>query len=1003
MTNYTLVEEAENSLLALLQPGAYRITYQAEEPFLITFGISSLDQLHRDLMYKPPVSSVAADDPGRLQAQVDFSSSSSCLSAPPALALPSPLPFYFESDIFDIKLHPSFLQKQGEIMTIPIQLTTPSVLYMETGSNFLLDFVKVGVKVAEGTWIGEQRSRVNFLRLILEPGTHYIKILNAHSKNTYHMEHEIKSEIDRERCLHFSLKIKSIAVNYAGERSDGSDGEGESSCFSYGAMSLPLDFHSSEGGSSALGGPIDANGRLLIRSKIVLTEGSAGGGGRKRVALDTRGRKLVVKLGVFSEDHERNVVVQVEDSHSLPVTPLYDWVTSDGSSEVLYELDGQTRKYNALDESSMFFLTFRIDKQGVPGMSSCVVFDLFLQVMPLEDKLNQMSMCPVGGGSVPVLTSEEFFPKTAVQVATERSSSHSTGLQQYISTQLTAIQEKKDGFLAEIPFTLTEESFILTDVQYNFFLSHVEVDLILDESKTRGQSVAVQRSSYHNGDGESISFGELDFINRGNHPLNARQWIATQLEPGHYILRIADDHYAKHFSSLSSSSCFPFKFSFQSFSLASRQTKPSIVGIHPDPSVPVKYGQDLLILIRLSTPPSVLGGETARRSAYLFGESGFTLYSTHFANLDSPDDEDARYLNEEEEEERKNGGETGHGGRRGGLVWSFLFTADKLQRLGNKAKFVLEFTTRQGGESYVLGVLPSGVYTPQAPQSVVTGIASDTSGATSNRDLGITYTFLSPGSLRENTPWSGTPGLISFASTSTSSSPGSISSSSSQGGSAGGGGGDHMYDTRVERGPVSHEGDVQTTQGESAGIVKPETGMSDGRGREETRSEIVNELNRATSYGNEERRGEISPRPLIPPKAPRETLLVEEDEEDFSHEDRDGSDAYHPHSKHHHPTDERDRIHRGVYTPGTARGGEMMREHPEEEEEMSSALSVSHDPYNREDEDFHKEKIRRKLMRNAYDGGSHEEEEEEEGDLGCPPGMRWREDLNECEEADDLR
>lgn len=84
-------------------------------------------------------------------------------------------------------------------MTIPIQLTTPSVLYMETGSNFLLDFIKVGVKVAEGTWIGEQRSRVNFLRLILDPGTHYIKILNAHSKNTYHMEHEIKNQIDVRR------------------------------------------------------------------------------------------------------------------------------------------------------------------------------------------------------------------------------------------------------------------------------------------------------------------------------------------------------------------------------------------------------------------------------------------------------------------------------------------------------------------------------------------------------------------------------------------------------------------------------------------------------------------------------------------------------------------------------------------------------------------------------------------------------------------------------------
>lgn len=37
---------------------------------------------------------------------------------------------------------------------------------------------------------------------------------------------------------------------------------------------------------------------------------------------------------------------QVEDSHSLPVAPSYDWITSDGSAEILYELDGQKRKYN---------------------------------------------------------------------------------------------------------------------------------------------------------------------------------------------------------------------------------------------------------------------------------------------------------------------------------------------------------------------------------------------------------------------------------------------------------------------------------------------------------------------------------------------------------------------------------------------------------------------------------------------------------------------------------
>ncbi|KYK66388.1 hypothetical protein TGPRC2_204310B [Toxoplasma gondii TgCatPRC2] len=109
-------------------------------------------------------------------------------------------------------------------------------------------------------------------------------------------------------------------------------------------MSLPLDLHSHEGGSAALGGPIDAAGRLLIRSKVVLTE--ANGDSRKRVALDTKGKNLLMKLGVFSEDHDRNVVVQVEDAHSLPVAPVHDWAINEGGYEKLFELDGSKRKYN---------------------------------------------------------------------------------------------------------------------------------------------------------------------------------------------------------------------------------------------------------------------------------------------------------------------------------------------------------------------------------------------------------------------------------------------------------------------------------------------------------------------------------------------------------------------------------------------------------------------------------------------------------------------------------
>nr|CEL66274.1 TPA: hypothetical protein BN1204_020920 [Neospora caninum Liverpool] len=799
--NFMLIEEADSNLLVLLNPGTYKFTYQAEGPFLITFGISSVDQLHRDLLFHPA-------SPGGVR-----DSESPCLANPPALSLPSPLPFFFESETFDVKLQPSFVQKQGEIMNVPLHVTTPSVLYVESGSNFLLDFIKVGVRVAEGTWIGEQRGRVNFLRLILEPGTHYLKIYNTHANNVYKPEHEIKQSVDSQRCLHFSLKIRVVAVNYAGPEGDA---DAADSCFSFGAMSLPLDLHSSEGGSAALGGPIDANGRLLIRSKIVLTD--ANGEGKKRVALDTKGKDLVLKLGVFSEDHDRSVVVQVEDAHSLPVAAVHDWTISDGGYEKLFELDGSKRKYNALDQSSTFYLTFRLDRAAVAGAAPCVVFDLIIQVMPMEDKHKMAECAASGGASVSPVSISQFFPRAAVAAAADRSSSFHSGRQQHVSTALTAVREPRDGFLAEIPFSLAEESFILAEVQYNFFLSHIELDV-------------VEGGDHRHRSQESISFGELDFINKGNHPLNTRQWVATQLEPGNYVLRVADDHYGNHFPrSYMGEPCFPLKFQFQVFSLASPQTRPTVIGVHPDPSLPVKYGQDLVVLLRLSTPPSAAGesasSETIRRSAYLFGETGVTLYPTHFANLDSYDD---AY---EPEDAQSDAHSTG-------VVWSFLFAADKLQRLGNSAKFVLEFTSKRGGQPYTFGILRSGVHTP----------AGSTFSSSDGADYitEVKFTFLSPGTLRENAPWTG--GLASFAlqpAASLAPAPGRATPAVAQ--------------VSASAGTIHRESSAQKAEAPPP------------------KSEVLRELDRASAPSTVSPPGARGP--LIPPKVSRSELLVEDDEAD---------------------------------------------------------------------------------------------------------------------------
>ncbi|KYK66390.1 putative transmembrane protein [Toxoplasma gondii TgCatPRC2] len=424
----------------------------------------------------------------------------------------------------------------------------------------------------------------------------------------------------------------------------------------------------------------------------------------------------------------------------------------------------------------------------------------------MEDK-QRMTQCPAAGDSFAPLSVSQFFPVAAVATAADRSASFHSGRQQHVSTAVSAVRQPRDGFLVELPFTLAEESFVLAEVQYNFFLSHVELDVVEGGNRHMQQ--------------ESISFGELDFVNKGNHPLNTRQWVATQLEPGNYVLRVADDHYGSHFPrSFGGDPCFPLKFQFQVFSLASHETRPTVIGVHPDPSVPVKYGQDLVVLLRLSTPPSVAGegaasSEAVRRSAYLFGDSGVTLYPTHFANLDSYEDAS--------DAERE--------GANGGVTWSFLFTADKLQRLGNSAKLVLEFTSKRGGQPYGFGILRSGLRTPDAEFS---------SGDPSDYVTEVTYTFLAPGVLRENAPWTGDLGRFA-----------------------------------VKSPPVSTPGDdvrrpAKPPSAAATGAVHPEEETPRGT----PGSPRLRDLDRASSSPSPV----VSRGPLVPPKVSRSELLVEEEE-----------------------------------------------------------------------------------------------------------------------------
>ena len=65
---------------------------------------------------------------------------------------------------------------QQKIITIPIEVLVPSVVFLEIGADYLIDHPRIGVRIAEGILGGEQRGRSNKLQMELDPGKYEVLI-----------------------------------------------------------------------------------------------------------------------------------------------------------------------------------------------------------------------------------------------------------------------------------------------------------------------------------------------------------------------------------------------------------------------------------------------------------------------------------------------------------------------------------------------------------------------------------------------------------------------------------------------------------------------------------------------------------------------------------------------------------------------------------------------------------------------------------------------------------
>ncbi|KAL8447304.1 hypothetical protein Emed_004515 [Eimeria media] len=616
----SIAEAKDNNLVTLLQPGSYLLAFEGAEPFLTTIGLMSIDAL-RSALPGPPGTP---------------SSGPACSTSLPSISLPSPLPATFESEDYFFSVDFSSVNASGDLLSVPLHLASPAVVYAEVGSNFVVDFVRVGIEVVEGLWLGEQRGRQNSLKLLLDEGQHSLRVrLENDLAENKTLRDAILNGAQASRCLHFSLHVSAHSLTSG----DARHGNPVEECSAFGAVPLPTDLNTTNGGSGTLGGPLDNEGRIVLRSKAVLHSGAAS---QHRIAIDTQGKDLLLKIGTFLEDQSRSVSISLQDSLSQAVNALYDWTLGGGHHERIYRLQPS-------NAGSVFHLVLSGDGDG------CLLFDLFIQSIPYSG-LDQMSNCSTFGR--PAVSTAEFFKPAVVGAAASLSSARpgDSASPQQVLSPLQPLLQGQDGFLKTIEFEVSEPSFVLAEVGFNFMVSHVEMDLVTPDSD------------------HPIAMGELDFLHTVDHPINARQWIATHLDPGRFVLRVADDHFPLQFIH-HAERCFPFHFFFHIHALNDRGLQPSVIALHPDPSVPIKSGQDLLLLLRLSEPPNMVEGSLdAKGAVHLRGESGVYVYPAAQVKLDTTEDDSAS----------------------GGLVWSFFFPADALRSLGPRATLELDMHASNG-------------------------------------------------------------------------------------------------------------------------------------------------------------------------------------------------------------------------------------------------------------------------------------------------------------------
>lgn len=541
------------ALVVKLEPGKYEVSLRPwveGSPFLVTMGIGTVSRMKEDLLLQDSGQACVEQFPDLVEGNMFVASG---WTVGPSL----------------VRLTSRSLSRTGTLGSMTVELQVPSVLFIEAGSTLPLDLVRISLSVPEGLWIGEQRGLRNSLQIEAPPG-----------KYTVNIGQPKPVSVAVERCLEFSVFVSAKPLNpdaISDEKeadvvtkidSGGAEqkelGAREvaqveaAACFSMGTIPLPLDLTVPQGGSTLLGGPLKEDGRLLVRSKVMITDMHDG---RKKTYLATSNQKLILKVGVTLGHHARLSTAQ---QLSLSVLPVGGKAGID-ATEMWATDGGWERVYILSEDHRAFWLTFHHPHEE-RSESSCIHFALEIEIHPYSD---MRSMLSCKGSSAPA---ERLFP-TIFEVGSAPFNFH--------TEPLNFVSQGENGFLTTTNFRLAQTSWVGVDLSFNFLMSHAEADII----GTHGDNALV--------------FAETDFVHESDHILNSRQVLGRTLPAGDYTLRIADDHWKGQFQDMSEG-CFPFALDMV---VVPEGSAASVVYVHPSSSVPVVRGLDMVITIRFSDAP----------------------------------------------------------------------------------------------------------------------------------------------------------------------------------------------------------------------------------------------------------------------------------------------------------------------------------------------------------------------------------------------------------------